>query len=92
MRKQLVVLCLLLVFSLGRTGSVQAQSADAKALLEQSAKAMGGMQALRSLKNQVVESEGKQYDSSSTPRPGGAPDKHFSLHVDKGSYPAAAEA
>ena len=72
MRKQLVVLCLLLVFSLGRTGSVQAQSADAKALLEQSAKAVGGMQALRSLKNQVVESEGKQFDSSSTPRPGGA--------------------
>jgi glyoxylase-like metal-dependent hydrolase (beta-lactamase superfamily II) len=71
-KRRIVVFCLLLVFSLARTGSVPAQTADAKALLEQSAKAMGGMQALRSLKNQVVESEGKQYDSSSTPRPGGA--------------------
>src|SRR2546425_18094 len=73
MRKRLVIiLCLLLVFSLGKTGSIRAQSADAKRLLEEAAKTMGGMQALRSLKSQVVESEGKQFDSSSTPRPGGA--------------------
>jgi glyoxylase-like metal-dependent hydrolase (beta-lactamase superfamily II) len=30
---------------------------------------MGGLTALRALKNQVVESEGKQFDSSSTPLP-----------------------
>ena len=63
---------LIAIVSLLTTVSAHAQTADGKALLEQSAKAMGGMQALRSLKNQVVESEGKQFDSSSTPRPGGA--------------------
>jgi len=73
MRKRVVIIVsILLGFSLGKSSPVQAQSGDAKALLEQSAKAMGGMQALRSLKNQVVEGEGKQFDSSSTPRPGGA--------------------
>jgi glyoxylase-like metal-dependent hydrolase (beta-lactamase superfamily II) len=41
----------------------------ARALLDQAADAMGGMNALRALKNEVVESEGKQFDSSSTPRP-----------------------
>src|ERR1700741_4334130 len=71
-KRSLFIVSILLVFSLGRTSSARAQSPDAKALLEQSAKAMGGMQTLRSLKNQVVESEGKQFDSSSTPRPGGA--------------------
>lgn len=71
-KSPILVLCLLLVFSLAGTGSAQAQSADAKKLLEDAAKAMGGEPALRSLKNQVVESEGKQFDSSSTPRPGGA--------------------
>jgi len=38
-------------------------------LIEQAAKAMGGMHALRGLKNEAVESEGKQYDSSSTAEP-----------------------
>ena len=39
------------------------------ALLQQSANAMGGLTALRALKTQVIESEGKQFDSSSTPQP-----------------------
>src|SRR5919108_1690953 len=39
------------------------------ALLQQSANAMGGLTALRALKIQVVESEGRQFDSSSTPQP-----------------------
>jgi glyoxylase-like metal-dependent hydrolase (beta-lactamase superfamily II) len=65
-------LLLLLYFFLARALPLQAQAADAKTLLEGAAKAMGGTQALRSLKNQVVESEGKQFDSSSTSRPGGA--------------------
>jgi glyoxylase-like metal-dependent hydrolase (beta-lactamase superfamily II) len=39
------------------------------ALVQQSANAMGGPAALRALKNQVIESEGKQFDSSSTPQP-----------------------
>jgi hypothetical protein len=41
----------------------------APALLQQSANAMGGLTALRALKTQVIESEGKQFDSSSTPQP-----------------------
>ncbi len=49
------------------TSSAEAQSAQS--LIGEAAKAMGGMAALRALKNQVVESEGKQFDSSSTPRP-----------------------
>lgn len=39
------------------------------ALLQQSANAMGGLAALRALKTQVIESEGKQFDASSTPQP-----------------------
>jgi len=63
------VLSLVFVVLVAGTFPAQAQSSDAKALLGESAKAIGGMKALRSLKNQVVESEGKQFDSSSTPRP-----------------------
>jgi len=47
--------------------TVQAQSAQA--LSDQAAKAMGGMSALRALRNEMIESEGKQFDSSSTPQP-----------------------
>ena len=39
---------------------------SAQGLIAEAAKAMGGMAALRALKNQVVESDGKQFDSSST--------------------------
>ena len=39
------------------------------ALLQQTANTMGGPTALRALKTQVIESEGKQFDSSSTPQP-----------------------
>lgn len=49
-----------------------AHAQSAKALLGQSANAMGGVAALRAIKNQVIESEGKQFDSSSTPQPLGA--------------------
>jgi hypothetical protein len=51
-------------------------------LLQQSANAMGGPTALRALKTQVIESEGKQFDSSSTPQPLGPTrqNHHFSLH------------
>ena len=69
----LSVLSLVTVFVFASlTVQAQTQSSAARALLEEAAKAMGGIQALRSLKNQVFESEGKQFDSSSTPRPGGA--------------------
>jgi len=47
--------------------TVRAQSA--RALIDQAAKAMGGINALQALKNEMVESEGKQFDSSSTPQP-----------------------
>ncbi|HEX6435891.1 MAG TPA: MBL fold metallo-hydrolase [Candidatus Binatia bacterium] len=39
------------------------------ALLQQAADAMGGLSALGALKTQVIESEGKQFDASSTARP-----------------------
>jgi glyoxylase-like metal-dependent hydrolase (beta-lactamase superfamily II) len=42
---------------------------SAPAVLQQSANAMGGLTALRALKIQLIESEGKQFDSSSTPQP-----------------------
>ena len=72
MSKTLVLLFLLiLLFVSGQAGSLLAQPSGARALLEGSAKVMGGLPALRALKNQVVESEGKQFDSSSTQRPGG---------------------
>ena len=46
-----------------------ARAQSAQTLIEQAAKAMGGMNALRALKNEAIESEGKQYDSSSTAEP-----------------------
>jgi glyoxylase-like metal-dependent hydrolase (beta-lactamase superfamily II) len=49
--------------------------ATPKALLEEAAKAMGGTQALRSLNNQVVQSEGKQFEPAQAQRPGG-PTRH----------------
>jgi len=68
MRKRIVsFLGLALLFGLVTRGSASAQSAQA--LVGEAAKAMGGMAALRAVKNQIVESEGKQFDSSSTPRP-----------------------
>jgi glyoxylase-like metal-dependent hydrolase (beta-lactamase superfamily II) len=50
-------------------GVATAHAQSAKALLDQAANAMGGMNALRALKSEIVESEGKQFDSSSTPQP-----------------------
>ncbi|HEX9443609.1 MAG TPA: MBL fold metallo-hydrolase [Candidatus Binatia bacterium] len=47
-----------------------AQSPDARALVEQAAKAMGGLAALRALKSEVIESEGKQFEHASAKRPG----------------------
>jgi glyoxylase-like metal-dependent hydrolase (beta-lactamase superfamily II) len=70
-RRILVVLSMLLVFFMAGGFPLQAQSHDAKALLEEAAKAMGGMQSLRSLKNQVIASEGKQFDHAVGTRPGG---------------------
>lgn len=62
---------LLLIFALSLLFAqpLHAQSLSAKTLIDRSAQAMGGMAALRAIKNQVVESEGKQFDSSSSPRP-----------------------
>ncbi|HEU4341198.1 MAG TPA: hypothetical protein VFU31_06480, partial [Candidatus Binatia bacterium] len=64
---QFVLLTLLIVLAAApMPGQAQAPAA---ALLQQTAKAMGGLTALRALKTQVIESEGKQFDSSSTPQP-----------------------
>lgn len=46
-----------------------AHSQSAEAILERAADAMGGIAALRALRNEIVDSEGKQFDSSSTPQP-----------------------
>ena len=65
-----VLLLALLIASI-ETETLYAQWTGAKGFLEEAAKAMGGLPALKALKNQVIESEGKQFDSSSTARPGG---------------------
>jgi glyoxylase-like metal-dependent hydrolase (beta-lactamase superfamily II) len=69
-KKITAVLSLVILYLIAGTFPARAQSSDARALLQEAAKAMGGMQALRALKNQVVESEGKQFDHTSTKRPG----------------------
>jgi glyoxylase-like metal-dependent hydrolase (beta-lactamase superfamily II) len=58
---------LLAVFFLFLPGRSYAQSAAD--LVRQTAAAMGGLKALQNLHNQEVESEGKQFDSSSTQQP-----------------------
>jgi len=68
MKKPFVAIFLCaLTFSLGALSQARAQSAQA--LIAEAAKAMGGMAALRAVRNQIIESEGKQFDSSSTPQP-----------------------
>lgn len=62
---QVLVLILFAIFTVPESAKAQ----SAKALIDQAAQAMGGMDALRALHNQAIESEGKQFDSSSTPRP-----------------------
>ena len=64
---RLALLALVIVLAVAPAPG-HAQS-PAAALLQQSANAMGGLTALRALKTQVIESEGKQFDSSSTPQP-----------------------
>jgi glyoxylase-like metal-dependent hydrolase (beta-lactamase superfamily II) len=65
--RKLVKLSVVVLALLLSDSNARAQSAQA--LIEQAAKAMGGMNALRALKNELIESEGKQYDSSSTSQP-----------------------
>jgi glyoxylase-like metal-dependent hydrolase (beta-lactamase superfamily II) len=67
MLKITVLIVRLVIATLVAPVLVQAQSAGT--LLDQAADAMGGMKALRALTNELIESEGTQYDSSSTPRP-----------------------
>jgi Metallo-beta-lactamase superfamily len=63
---RLALLALVIVLAVApAAGYVQSPAA----LLQQSANAMGSVTALRALKTQVIESEGKQFDSSSTPQP-----------------------
>jgi hypothetical protein len=64
---RLALLLLVVVVAVAQAPA-HAQS-PAAGLLQQSANAMGGLPALRALKTQVIESEGKQFDSSSTPQP-----------------------
>ena len=64
------VLVQVLLFGLTVSSAAHAQSAQA--LISEAAKAMGGMAALRALKSQVTESEGKQFNSSLSPQPSDA--------------------
>ena len=58
---RIMTLCWLCAL-LGPASTVRAQSASA--IVEQAARAMGGMNALRAVDNQVIESEGKQFNSA----------------------------
>jgi glyoxylase-like metal-dependent hydrolase (beta-lactamase superfamily II) len=62
-------LCLLFLVIVLAAAPRPGHAQSPAALLQQSANAMGGPTALRALKTQVIESEGKQFDSSSTPQP-----------------------
>ena len=57
------------------------------ALLQQSANAMGGLTALRTLKTQVIESEGKQFISDAAAAGSDSPNHHLSLHPHARSHP-----
>jgi glyoxylase-like metal-dependent hydrolase (beta-lactamase superfamily II) len=63
---RLVLLSLVMALA-GARPPAHAQSAAA--VVRESVNAMGGEITLRGLKTQIVESEGKQFDSSSTPKP-----------------------
>src|SRR4030095_6471045 len=60
---------LVLLWSCSAIDSALAQSAQE--LIGETATAMGGVAALHAVKSQVIESAGKQFDSSSTPKPVG---------------------
>lgn len=61
------ILTLVVFCAFAAAGSAHGQSGQT--LIGEAANAMGGMAALRAIKNQIVESEGKQFDSSSTLHP-----------------------
>ena len=64
-----IVHVLVQVILLGFTVSSAAHAQSAQVLIGDAAKAMGGMAALRGLKSQEIESEGKQFNSSLSPQP-----------------------
>lgn len=68
-----LTLALLLPILWAEQTPVRAQSRKAKAILEETAQAMSGLKALRALKNQVIESEGQQFEPEQATRPGGQP-------------------
>ena len=65
-----LIVILLSTFLTGQS-CVQSGSREARDLLEEAAVAMGGMDALRALRSQVIVSEGKQYEPEQALRPGG---------------------
>ncbi len=68
--KSLCFSLLLLVLGVA-TIRPQAQSGEATAILEETARAMGGLQALRGLTNQVLEGSGQQFEPEQALRPRG---------------------
>ena len=65
-----LIVILLSIFLTGQS-CVQTGSREARDLLEEAAVAMGGMDAVRALRSQVIVSEGKQYEPEQALRPGG---------------------
>jgi len=59
----------LLAFILTGFAAIPAHAQSARTLVYQAAQAMGGMAVLRAVTNQLIDSEGKQFDSSSTSKP-----------------------
>lgn len=62
---------LLLFVVVGANIPVQAQDEEASAILEETAQAMGGLQALRGLSNQMLEVSGQQFEPEQALMPGG---------------------
>ncbi len=69
----LLMLSLLSSLLFAERSSVHAQNNGTGAILEETAQAMGGLKTLHALKNQVVESEGQQFEPEQALRPGGQP-------------------
>ena len=75
LERRLCFLLVVLFLLLAGLAGVHAQSPNARALLEESANAMGGLKALRAVKNQVVVSAGHQFEPEQSLVPDG-PARH----------------
>jgi glyoxylase-like metal-dependent hydrolase (beta-lactamase superfamily II) len=68
-----VTFTLVILFLSAERCYIHAQADEPRAILEQTAQTMGGLKKLYALKNQVVESEGQQFEPEQALRAGGQP-------------------